>query len=139
MRYVRQFTIIVIISFIGEILNRIIPLPIPASIYGLILMFACLKLKVFPVSKVKETSSFLIEVMPIMFVTPSVSIILAVDSIKNYWWQICLISIITTIAVFGVTGTVTQTIMKLKNRKNKTTKTPYIIEEKNQKQQKEAE
>lgn len=114
MRYVKQFAIIVIISFMGEILNRVIPAPIPASIYGLLLMFCALRFKIFPVSKVKETSAFMIEVMPIMFVTPSVSIILAVDTIKEYWWQITIISIVTTLAVFAVTGIVTQALMKTK-------------------------
>lgn len=117
MHYVKQFAIIIVVSFIGEILNKVIPLPIPASIYGLILMFTLLKLKIVPIHKVKETSNFLIEVMPVMFVTPSVSIILEVDAIKSYWWQICIISIVTTVLVFGVTGQVTQTVMKLKNKK----------------------
>jgi len=117
MRYIKQFAIIVIISFLGEILNRVIPAPIPGSIYGLLLMFLALRFKLIKVSHVKETSSFLIEVMPIMFVTPSVSIILAVDSIKAYWWQICIISIVTTVAVFGITGIVTQAIIKAKNKK----------------------
>ena len=47
MKFLKQFTIILIVSFIGEILNHLIPLPVPASIYGLVIMFACLKFKIF--------------------------------------------------------------------------------------------
>ena len=43
MKYLKQFGIILALSFIGEFLNDLLPLPIPASIYGIILMFLCLK------------------------------------------------------------------------------------------------
>ena len=42
MRYLKQFTIILTISLLGEVLHYIIPLPVPASIYGLLLMLAAL-------------------------------------------------------------------------------------------------
>ena len=38
MEYLKQFFIIASVSFTGEILNHIIPLPVPASIYGLVIM-----------------------------------------------------------------------------------------------------
>ena len=41
MKYVKQFGIILLISFAGEALNYLLPLPVPASIYGLVLMFLC--------------------------------------------------------------------------------------------------
>ena len=40
MRYLKQFTIILFVSFLGETLHYLIPLPVPASIYGLLLMLA---------------------------------------------------------------------------------------------------
>ena len=42
MKYIRQFAIIVTISFLGEVLKSLLPLPVPASIYGLGLMLAAL-------------------------------------------------------------------------------------------------
>ena len=47
MKYVKQFGIILLISFAGEALNYLLPPPVPASIYGLVLMFLCLQLRVF--------------------------------------------------------------------------------------------
>ena len=46
MKYLKQFLIILAISFIGEILKYIVPLPIPASIYGMVIMFICLQTKI---------------------------------------------------------------------------------------------
>ena len=42
MKYVKQFLIILLISALGEGLYAILPLPIPASVYGVILMLAAL-------------------------------------------------------------------------------------------------
>ena len=67
MKYVRQLLIILFVSFLGELLKSIIPLSIPASIYGMVLLFLALELKILKVSDIKETSNFLIEIMPLMF------------------------------------------------------------------------
>ena len=39
MKYVKQFFIILLISFVGELFKYLIPLPIPASIYGMVILF----------------------------------------------------------------------------------------------------
>ena len=57
MKYVKQFGIILLISFAGEVLNYLLPLPVPASIYGLVLMFLCLQLRVFRLEDVRDTAS----------------------------------------------------------------------------------
>ena len=68
MKYLWQFSIIMVITFIAEIIKDFLPLPIPASIYGLILLFAALCCKIIKVSQIKESAYFLIEIMPIMFI-----------------------------------------------------------------------
>ncbi len=60
MKYLRQFGIILAVTCVGEIMKYFIPLPIPGSIYGLILMFVLLLTKVIKVEHVKETGEFLI-------------------------------------------------------------------------------
>ena len=70
MKYVRQFMIILFLSFLGELLKYMIPISIPARIYGMILLFLALEFKILKVSDIKETSNFLIEIMPLMFVMP---------------------------------------------------------------------
>ena len=68
MDILRQFGIILALAFVGEILHALLPLPIPASIYGILLLFAMLRFKVLHVVQIRETVTFLIETMPIMFV-----------------------------------------------------------------------
>jgi len=77
MKYIRQFTIFVAACFIGEIFHRIIPLPIPGSIYGLVLMFLALEFKIMQLDKVEEVSNYLLEIMPLLFVPSTVGLLVA--------------------------------------------------------------
>lgn len=74
MKYVKQFLIILLISFIGEGLNYLIPAPVPASIYGMVILFVCLCTKVVKLDDVKDTGMFLIEIMPLMFIPAGVGL-----------------------------------------------------------------
>ena len=59
MKYVKEFGIILIVSLVGELLNYFLPLPVPASIYGLVLMFLCLMLGIIKLSDVHDTACFM--------------------------------------------------------------------------------
>ena len=41
-KYIKQFLIILLFTFLGEALAYLLPFPIPAAIYGLVLLFAAL-------------------------------------------------------------------------------------------------
>ena len=58
MEYVFQFGVILLVTFVGEILHALIPLPVPAGIYGLVLMFVCLKTGLIPLRKIKKAADF---------------------------------------------------------------------------------
>lgn len=117
MKYLKQFLIIIIISFLGEILKYLIGIPIPASIYGMILMFLALAFKIIKVSQIKEVSAFLIEIMPIMFVPAGVGLIASWDALKPILLQIIVITVITTVLVMGIAGGVTQSIIRGERKK----------------------
>ena len=56
--------------------------------------------------------------MSIFFVPSSVGFINALPLMKKYGIQFALIGIVSTFIVFGVTGRITQQLMKIRNRKN---------------------
>lgn len=87
MKYLRQFLIILLITFAGEVLKYLIPLPVPASIYGLIILFLLLSTGVVKVGMVKDTAAFLIEIMPLMFIPAAVGLIDSWDALKPIWVQ----------------------------------------------------
>lgn len=117
MKYIRQFVIILFISFIGEALKYVLPLPIPASIYGLVLMFVLLETKVLKVEAVQDAGKFLIEIMPMMFIPAGVGLLNALDTLKPVLIPIIVILFVSTIVVMGVSGKVTQTMIEAEERK----------------------
>lgn len=111
MKYVIQFLIIAAFAFIGELLHWFIPLPIPASIYGIVLLFIALELKWVKVSDIREVSSFLIAVMPIMFIPAAAGLMESWGAVKSSVWEYALITIVSTFVVMGVSGAVTQFVI----------------------------
>lgn len=122
MKYVIQFLIIAAFAFIGELLHWFIPLPIPASIYGIVLLFIALELKWVKVSDIREVSSFLIAVMPIMFIPAAAGLMESWGAVKSSVWEYALITIVSTFVVLGVSGAVTQFVIWREKKKNEQVK-----------------
>ena len=119
MKYIVQFEIIIAISLVGELLNRIIPLPIPASIYGMVILFTALCTGVIKLSAVRETGKFLIYIMPMMFIPATVGLLESWSVMQEFLTAIIVISLVSTVLVMVCTGHVTQFIIKLKNKEGK--------------------
>lgn len=114
----KQFCIIMGISFLGELLKHFLPFPIPASIYGLVLMLAALMSGIVKLKEVEAAGDFLIETMPMMFIPAGVGLMNEWDALSDIWLPFLVIIAVTTVVVMGVTGRVTQGIIRL-DQKNK--------------------
>ena len=112
MKHMRQFLIILFFTFIGEVLHQFIPLPIPSSIYGLVLLFIALTHGIFKVNEVHDTADFLIDIMPIMFIPAAVGLIQSTTSIKPILIQSIIIMMISTVVVMTITGKVSMLLRK---------------------------
>ena len=119
MKYIIQFEIIIAISLIGELLNRIIPLPIPASIYGMAILYTALCTGLIKLSQIKETGKFLIFIMPMMFIPAAVGLIDTWGAMQNFLTAIIAISLVSTVIVMASAGHITQLIIKLKGKEEK--------------------
>ena len=112
MKYLKQFLIIMGITFIGEILKICIPLPIPASIYGMVLLFAGLMTGIIKLDSVKETGKFLIEIMPIMFIPAGVGLVNSWKTLSPILVPTCLITVAAVFTVMAATGWISQIIIR---------------------------
>nr|WP_297658975.1 CidA/LrgA family protein [uncultured Prevotella sp.] len=117
MKFLIQFLIIIAFSFAGELLHYCLPLPIPASIYGIILLFLALELKVLKVKDIRETSSFLIAVMPVMFIPAAVGLIDSWHAIANAWLQYIVVTVVSTFVVMAASGWITQFVIRRRKMK----------------------
>lgn len=118
MKFLRQFMIILLLSFLGEVLKMFIPLPIPASVYGLVLMLLCLVTGILKTSQVKEAAFFLIEIMPVMFIPAAAGLIDSWKALQPLLLPILVITVVITIFVMVVTGKIAQMIAQKRGIKN---------------------
>ena len=112
MKYLSQFCIILGFTMAGEALQRLIPLPIPASVWGLALLFAALCLGIVKPAQVKEVSAFLISIMALLFVSPAVGIAENWALIQPRLLPIALLLAGSTLLTFGISGSLTQLFLK---------------------------
>ena len=112
MKYLKQILIILGFTALGEVLAWLIPFPIPAAIYGIVLMLIALGTGILKPSHVKETSGFLISIMPVLYVPACVRILEYWGVISQNVTGIVTVTVVSTFLVFAVSALVTQLLMK---------------------------
>ncbi len=112
MKYLKQLTIIFIVTFIAEVLKTLIPMPIPSSIYGMIILFSLLVFKVIKPSDIENVADFLISIMGIMFIPAGVGIMNNFDNIILMLPSIIISVVLITILVMGISAKATEFFAK---------------------------
>jgi len=118
-QYMRQFGIILGVTCAGEVLKYFIPLPIPGSIYGLVLMLALLMTRAIKVEHVKDVGEFMIEIMPLMFIPAGVGLMTSWSQLKTFLMPLVVITVVSTFVVMIVTGKVTDFLLDRKGKEKK--------------------
>ncbi len=119
MKYFSQILMIFSISFVGELLHFVLPVPVPASVYGLVLMLLSLQFKWIKLPQVEQTADFLIALMPLMFIPSGVGLLVLWADLKSVLVPIIIINLMTTVIVLVVSGTTVQWVGRLQNRVKK--------------------
>lgn len=112
MKYIRQFMIILLVALAAEGLEYFLPLPVPASIYGLGLMLFLLISGLLRVEQIRETAAFLVEIMPVLFIPPAVGLMESYTALEGIFWPMAVSVVITTVVVMAVTGRSAQAILR---------------------------
>lgn len=118
MKYLKQILLIVGFSFAGELCHRYIPYPIPASIYGMVLLFGALACKVIRIEAVGETGNFLVELLPVLFVAPVVGMVDCWPQLQAVLLPLFVIVVVTTVFTFWVSGAVTKLVSRRRGQKH---------------------
>ncbi len=118
MKYLKQIVYILLFTLIGQVLEQVVPFPIPGAIYGLVLLFLALCVGLVKVEDVEDVSKFLISILPALFVAPSVNLLACWDLIAEDIVPILVINVLTTLLVLAVSGLVVSWLMKGKGGKN---------------------
>ena len=115
MKYAYQVMIIGGISLAGELLNYL--LPVPASVYGMLLLLICLCTKVIKLDQIQETADFMLVAMPLVFVGPGVALMESFGLMKDSLLGILIISVLSTMVVMVLTGLIAQILVRRKRDK----------------------
>lgn len=119
MKYLRQLLVILAISFAGEILKYFLPFPIPASIYGMVILFIGLLTGWIRLEAVKETGKFLIEIMPVMFIPAGVGLMASWGTLKPLLVPVSVITAAVLVIVMAVTGKTSEWLIRREKEKGK--------------------
>lgn len=112
MKYLKKFLIILVISFAGELLKYVLPLPIPASIYGMVILLVGLLTGWIALDAVKDVGKFLIEIMPVMFIPAGVGLMSSWGTLKPLLLPVSIITVVTIVTVMVATGRVSQWVIR---------------------------
>jgi holin-like protein len=116
MKYIFQFARIMGFCLAGELLHKLIPLPIPAGIYGLVLLAAALLTGIVKLEQVKQTGDFLTSIFPLLFVPTVAGVMEVWGLIAANLIPIAIALVAVTWLVMAVAGWVTQIIMDRRAR-----------------------
>lgn len=112
MKYLKQFLIILVISYAGELLKYVLPLPIPASIYGMVILLVGLLTGWIALDAVKDVGKFLIEIMPVMFIPAGVGLMSSWGILKPLILPVSIITVVTIVTVMAATRKVSQWVIR---------------------------
>ena len=116
MDYLLRFFIIAVISLAGELLNYLLPLPVPGSIYGFVILFLLLVTKVIKVDYIKPVSDFLLNIMPVTFIGPGVALITILGDLQEMLLPILLTVTVSTAVVMGAVAIAVEKTQKCDNK-----------------------
>lgn len=118
MKYLKQFGVILIFGFLGELCRFLLPFPIPASIYGMVLLFLALSCKIVKLEQFQPCGAQLVSWLAVLFVPPMVGLMDYWELIRPNLLALLVITLATTVCTFACAGLVTQWLAGKKEDKD---------------------
>lgn len=121
MNYLKEIMWIAAFTFIGEVLNNILPLPVPAGVYGMLLLLFALMSGIVKLPDVEGAGNFLLDMMTMMFLPAAVGIMSVTDILQPVLVPYVVIVVVSTVLVMAVTGlTATAILKRTESKKSQT-------------------
>lgn len=114
----REFLILLIINFVGVIIQSLLHLPLPGTIIGMLILFFLLSSGILKLKTIERVCDFMILNMIIFFLPPAIELLDYMTLLKTGFFKILFLLIITTLLTMVVTGkTVDYCIKRMEKRK----------------------
>ena len=115
--YLFQFARILAFCFLGEVCHAVLPLPVPASVYGLVLLLLALNFRLIQLEDVKEVGVFLTGIFPLLFVPAAAGVMELWAEMGEMLLPILIAIIPVTVLVMVTAGKTTQALTSRKKNK----------------------
>ena len=112
MRTPLQLAVIFAICLAGEFLHRIVGIPLPGNIIGMVLLLALLCLKILKPEQISGVSSFFLNYLALFFLPPSIAIMAVGDDVLSKWPLLLGLCIVFTLITLAVSGRCTQLFIR---------------------------
>lgn len=110
--FVRSALILLLFLYLGKGVQYLTHLPIPGSIFGLLLLFFGLNIRLLPLHYVLPTGNLLLNYITLFFVPVGVGLLQYTALLSTHWLTIILSSIVSTVAVLVSVGWIYQRLAK---------------------------
>lgn len=110
--FARSALIILLFLYLGKGIQYITHLPIPGSIFGLLLLFLGMNIRLIPLNYVLPAGSVLLNYITLFFVPVGVGLLQYSDLLSMHWLTIVVSSVVSTLAVLLSVGWIYQRLAK---------------------------
>lgn len=118
--FLHQVLVMSLILFVSKIIESFMPIPMPASVIGLVLLFVLLCTGVVKLGQVETVGTALTNNIGFLFVPAGISVVNSLGILSQSPFLIIALIIISTILLLICTGFISQMIMKLSPKKTET-------------------
>ncbi|MDP4525411.1 antiholin-like murein hydrolase modulator LrgA [Bacillus halotolerans] len=115
--FLTQAFIFAVVMLVSNMISAFVPIPIPASVVGLVLLFLLLCLKVIKLEQVETLGASLTSLIGFLFVPSGISVMNSLGVMQQYGLQIVLVILLATIILLGATGLFSQLILTLSGKR----------------------
>ena len=112
MRIPLQLAVIFAICIAGEVLHRVVGVPLPGNIIGMVLLLILLCTKVIKPEHISGVSSFFLKYLALFFLPPSIAIMTVGDDVLSKWPLLLFLCITFTLVTIAMGGWATQFLIR---------------------------
>lgn len=117
MRILSQLLQILLVWLLGETIAKVLQIPIPGNVMGMLLMLLFLILRIIKVEKIKQVSDFFTQNISLFFIPSTVALMVNYKVVENSLIGALVAIVLTNILVFMTTGLTAEWLLRLKNKR----------------------
>ena len=110
---IKAITILLLFQCIGEFTSRLLALPLPGPLLGMIILCAVLHFNIFNITDLHDTSEKILKHLSLLFVPAGVGITLHISLLSEQWIRVLLVLFVSTVITMVMTALTMRFLIRL--------------------------